>query len=292
MPNVSQLAEIIADEFYCNRFDLSARQSALATAWEFMPEVEGVRQLRSLGAAGRSIRTFVTLVSAMERARDSNQLWRAGVELFKINPELFDPRKIISIPSEMLSAGLRENKVSRYHKQDIAAWRAIANSLTTEIGPVCRLIDSGVGIADELLKDLRSRDREGHCRYPLLRGPKIGPMWVRIMANPGGAKIEGIDTIPIAVDVQVRRATRYLGVSLKLNETKRVIQSVWRKAVLSGKIGGPSGISGTCAALDPALWFFGKYGCSHCEKIGRQAPISRACNYCRLPVSSSHQMDQ
>ena len=45
-------------------------------------------------------------------------------------------------------------------------------------------------------------------------------------------------------------------------------------AFRSGDIGGPPGVAGTCAALDPALWFFGKYGCSHCEKMGRRVHYS------------------
>lgn len=42
----------------------------------------------------------------------------------------------------------------------------------------------------------------------------------------------------------------------------------------------------TCAALDPALRLFGKFGCSHCEKVDRAVPICRACNHCRLRVST------
>ena len=113
-------------------------------------------------------------------------------------------------------------------------------------------------------------------------------MWVRIMANPGAARIERIEKIPVAVDTHVRRVTRNLGIVRAGREGargKRMIQAAWRDAVMAGNIGGPSGISGTSAALDPALWFFGKYGCSHCEANGRQVPIGRACRACRLSSS-------
>lgn len=114
-------------------------------------------------------------------------------------------------------------------------------------------------------------------------------MWMRIMVHPGGADIRRIDTIPVAVDVHVRRATENLGVTdtrgLGLDKAKPVIKDTWRTALRAARIGGPSGIAGTCAALDPALWFFGKYGCSHCERIGRRTPISRACANCQLTLS-------
>ena len=31
-------------------------------------------------------------------------------------------------------------------------------------------------------------------------------------------------------------------------------------------------IANTAAALDPALWFFGKWGCTRCEQAGRLPP--------------------
>ena len=289
MPDASGLAEMIASDFYNNQFDLSERGLAPHTGWSLMPEVEGVRWLRTLGTPERSIRVFLTMVSAMDRARDATRLWRVGVELFESHPEVFDPAQVLSMPANRVSELLSESGVSQRHGPDAGAWHSIAGSLVSGAGSVCRVVDSGVGDARELLEDLQSHDRAGRPRYPMLRGPKIGPMWVRIMANPGGATIERIDTIPVAVDVQVRRATENLGVTdtrgLRLDEAKHVIQAAWHTAVRAARIGGPSGIAGTCAALDPSLWFLGKYGCSQCEKIGQREPVSRACENCRFPLS-------
>lgn len=287
MSDPVRLAELIAGDFYNNRFDLSARGIATGNLWVQMPEVECVRHLRAAGTSDRSVRLFVTFVSAMDRARDATQLWHAGVELFESYPEVFDPDEASSMPSRTISARLRASGVSQRHGPDATAWCRIAASLASGNGAVCRVVDDGVGDARELLQALRSQDRSGRPRFPMLRGPKIGPMWVRIMANPGGAQIDRIDTIPVAVDVHVRRVTENLGVTdtrgLPLNkETKREIQSAWCAAVTAASIGGPSGTTDTCAALDPALWAFGKYGCSHCERRGQRLSISRACHHCQL----------
>ena len=106
------------------------------------------------------------------------------------------------------------------------------------------------------------------------------------MADPGGAEIERIEKVPVAVDVQVRRATENLGIAntrgLKLRKAKPIIQRACYEAVAKTDIGGPDRIAGTSAALDPVLWFYGKYGCSHCERAGRKMHISRACKYCQL----------
>ena len=289
MPDAARLAEMIAGDFYDNRLDLSTRSIAPSTAWSQMPEVECVQQLRDFGTPDRLVRLFLTFVSAMDRARDATRLWRAGVKLLESHPEVFEPAEVLAMTSDTVRALLSANGVSQRHGRDANAWRTIAGSLASGNGAVFRVIDSGVGDARELLGELRGVDYNGQSRFPMLRGPKVGPMWVRIMANPGGAKIGRIDTIPVAVDVQVRRATENLGVTdsqgLRLKEAKPVIQTVWRTAVADARIGGPPGIAGTYAALDPALWFFGKHGCSHCEKMGQRVPISSACNHCQFQIS-------
>ena len=184
---------------------------------------------------------------------------------------------------------LKRARVSRRHRQDSDAWHRIATSLSYEVeSPVRRLIDAGRGEAQDLLRDLKSRDDSGRPRFPLLRGPKIGPMWIRMMANPGRAVIDRIGTIPVAVDVQVRRTTENLGVTttrgLPLSKAKPVIQQAWENALSEAGIRGPAGIEGTCAALDPALWFFGRHGCGHCGKVGERVGFGRACDFCvRFP---------
>ena len=42
----------------------------------------------------------------------------------------------------------------------------------------------------------------------------------------------------------------------------------------------------TCCALDPALWFYGKHGCNHCENVKRRVRFGRACDSCLFPVSA------
>jgi hypothetical protein len=60
------------------------------------------------------------------------------------------------------------------------------------------------------------------------------------------------------------------------------IQQAWRHDVESHGTGGVEPIADTCAALDPALWFFAKWGCTFCERAGRQLPISEICAGCRF----------
>ena len=101
-------------------------------------------------------------------------------------------------------------------------------------------------------------------------------------------EIRRLETVPVAVDVQVRRVTENLGVTNtygpELNRIKKQIQQAWSDGVAAARIGGPERIAGTCCALDPALWFYGKHGCSHCATVKRQVRFGRACDDCRFPL--------
>ena len=277
-----RLAALVADDFYENRLDLSSRSTPPdGASWDSMPEVGAARQLRDQRASDDAVRLFVTFVAAMDRLRDAASLWRAALALFRSRPEIFDPGRVADLPFSTLKRLLAATSVSKMHEPDTQAWHRIAQTLATgDESPVYTVIHRGIGDAEELLKARR--------QLPMLRGEKIGPMWIRMLAEPGGATIARMATIPVAVDVHVYRITKNLGVAsvrdLRPKTAKRTIQAAWQAAVAAANIGGPSRIAGTCSALDPALWAFGKYGCSHCEKVGMRVPIGRACDHCQLPT--------
>ena len=246
----ARIAQLIVEDFYGDALDLASRNmstepsrplgqqggdaAAGGRAWRRIPEVAAVRKLASRGTDGRAVRRFLTFISAMERARDATQLWSAGRDLFLERSEVFEPRHVSALGFDALRELLKTTGVRRRHRPDTDAWLRIATSLADGgPSPVRRVIDEGCGDAGELRRDLQTRDADGRARFPMLRGPKIRPMWIQIMANPGGAEI-----------------------------------------------GGPPGIAGTCAGLDPALWFFGRHGCGHCERERARRSFGRACGHC------------
>ncbi len=304
----SQIARLVAEDFFRGTLDLASRNMpAEAGAVNPRPpsgaghdsradspslhSVRTAQRIRSLGGNDRVVRLFLTFICAMNRARDAAQLWGAGMRLYEEDPTIFDPRHVAGLEFDRLRDVLKSNLVSRRHRPETRAWLQIATSLSAvPESPVRRLIEAGYGDARELLCDLKTRDETHRSRFPMLRGPKVGPMWIRMMAYPGRAAIDQIKTIPVAVDVQVRRATENLGVTETrgwkgLRKAKPVIQQAWMEAVSNADIGGPPGITGTCSALDPALWFFGRHGCGHCKKAGRRVRFGRACDHCTADFS-------
>lgn len=276
-----RIAELIAEDFYRDRLDLTSRDIDP----QAMKGSTRAQHIRCDGGNDRAVRLFLTFISAMNRARDADQLWDAAIRLYRDRPESFDPQHVAGLEPDVLREVLKSSRVSRRHGPDSNAWHQIAKSLCAGLkSPVTEVIDTGRGDAKKLLQDVKSRDDGGRARFPMLRGPKVGPMWVRMMAYPGRAQIDCIKSIPVAVDVQVRRATENLAVAATrgwpLRRAKCDIQKKWMNAVSEGHIAGPPKLEGSCAALDPALWFFGRHGCGHCEKAKKKVRFGRACDFC------------
>ena len=203
MADASRLAELISEDFYEGGLNFGARRPG-SDDWSNLPEVEATDRmpptdaavatdgLRDDGVTGPTRRLFLTFVAAVDKMRDATQLWRAAGELFRTNPEVFDPAEVSSMSLETLRKLLSESRVTRYPERQAGAWRTIAASLAAGNGPVCRVVDSGYGDAVELLKDVRSRDRQGQARFPELRGDEDQP---DVDSDDGGAG-QGADTPP------------------------------------------------------------------------------------------------
>ena len=190
------------------------------------------------------------------------------------------------MPLSMLRARLSAYGVSQRHRPDSSAWHTIARSLAAGRNPVSQVVETGVGNAKELIDYLNAARHE----FPMLRGPNIRAFWIRMLVAPGGATIDDMDYIPVGVDVHTRRVTRNLGVldtgDMPEGKARKAIQEVWRNAVREAEIEGPPEITSKSAALDQALWTFGRLGCSYCETAPWPVPIGRACDHCRLRNSA------
>ena len=282
------LARRITRAFVDGELDLSGQPGAPQPGWDGMPEVVAADRVRSLGADDVGLRVFLTLVSAMDRARDADALWDRGAAAFETTHWVFDPRAVVRRDFTDLLDALRTTGLSQRHSSDVAAWRIICESLDdTTISPaIGRALIEGRGNAQELIAAVQARSEAASDRFPLLRGPKIRAMWIRILAHPGDAEISDLDALPVAVDVQVRKVTENLGVTDTLGQplesVRDRIQQTWSQDVAEHGADGPEAIAGTPAALDPALWFYGKWGCTFCERAGVARPIHNICGGCRL----------
>jgi hypothetical protein len=280
----------ITTAFDRGELDLSGRSNAPHPGWAGMPEVVVADRLREGGMSSVQLRCFITFVAAMDRARDAERLWFSAERVWTHSPWVFDPTTVCTRSFTELSDVLSGSGVSQRHLQDVAAWRTIAESLADRkvVPEVAAAIFDGYGNARLLLEALKlTTSKSGKIsRFPFLAGPKVGPMWVRMLAEPGRAHIDEIHVLPVAVDVQVRKVTEHLGVTATwghdLERVRVQIQRAWQEALGAGNAMGPEPLRGTAAAVDPALWFWGKWGCSFCERAKSRMPIHDVCAGCRL----------
>lgn len=291
MPSVDSTREVVkllTRDFYEGRLDLSARPKAPEPGWDSLPECRAVDQIQAAGGSPSEIRTFLTLVSAMDRARDSERLWANGTQLFLRQPWTFQPQEAVRRPLSELKDALATSGVSQRHLPDSGTWRLLLEALGSNDSPsgFSLAIHHGMGDAATLLDMLKTERPSGQPWFPSLQGPKISVMWIRMLADPGGAHIRNIDVLKLAVDVQVRKVSEYLSVAqtsgFKLDDVRSEIQEAWADAA-DDAVGTPP-LQKTLAALDPALWFFGRWGCSYCEKHGARVPVSVVCGRCTFPL--------
>ncbi len=284
------LARSLTEAFVNGDLDLSERPGAPPAGWEGMPEVAVARALRGAGADDAAVRLLITFTAALDRARDADRLWFSALELWRHEPWVFEPTAAAAASLTDLQDALRSSSVSQRHMVDSMAWRLIAETLACSSGPTPfqEAVFQGQGDASALLATLHETTQAGTPRTPMLAGPKVGPMWVRMLAYPGGAAISSLQVLPVAVDVQVRKVTEYLGLTRTrgqdLDKVRAEIQAAWQRDVRDGGAVGPDPLDGTCSALDPALWFFGKWGCTFCEARGVRRPIAGVCADCKLEL--------
>lgn len=285
------IASTLSQEFVSGRLGPSHLEELEPSGFGAMPEFVAVGRIRSQGAEDLTVRVFLTLVAAMDRARDADRLWQAAADLWADEPRVFSPTEVAGMTESGLRSTLSEHGVSQRHQQDTAAWRRICESLLDPASPraIRDAVLKGESSVWELRRGIARSSKAKPPWFPLLHGPKISEMWIRMLAEPGGASISGIDELRVAVDVQVRKVSEYLGVTDTGNPpldevstaVRSEIQRAWHGACADAE--GPPAIRSTCAALDPILWFFGKWGCTFCERDQQKRPISSVCRDCRFP---------
>lgn len=168
--------------------------------------------------------------------------WFLAADLWRSSPWAFDPRAVAKRRFTDLADVLRSSGVSQRHGPDAVAWRLITEALTdydTAASVIRKAVDAGSGDARQILDALSSTTPAGTSRFPMLAGPKVGPMWVRMLAVPGRANVSSLELLPVAVDVQVRRVTEKLGVTdtagVDLEACRSRIQRCGRPASSRGR---------------------------------------------------------
>jgi hypothetical protein len=215
---------------------------------------------------------FVTFTVSVDYMRDASELWRSARDAWADTNTryLFEPRDVVAADYQRVERDLKAAALSRKSRRDALSWYTIAKTLATKWNGDPRFFLEDCDFhAPTILSRLRRDDHdEGNRRrpdFPLLKGKKIGPLWVRMLRDNVGIELTGLADVPIPVDVHVLRATvcsgvihgRYAG---SLEPIFEQVRRVWQDATLGQTL--PDGRSMVALDVDEALWTLSRLGCS------------------------------
>lgn len=239
-----------------------------------------------LAASSREQLLFLTLTVSVDYMRPALELWRSAREAWA-NAEtryLFEPRAVIDAGYTRVEGDLKRRGVSRKTRRDALAWFTIARTLSEKWnGDPRAFLEDCNNHAPTILRRLNDDKHldQGRMRsdFPLLKGPKIAPLWVRTLRDNAGIELSGLDEVPIPVDVHVLRATLCTGVmegsfNGSTTEIFAEVRRVWRDATYGLRL--PDGRPMAALDVDEALWTLSRLGCSK-RGNGRLGPSPPGC---------------
>lgn len=230
---------------------------------------------------------FITLTVSIDYQRDADALWDAARRTYE-DPDtrfLFSPRLLEEFGPERVRAAMRTHGLSKKEERDAWIWHTVGVTFRRECGADPRFfLASCSWDAVTVLKRLRRHTRIQGGRkesgFPNLRGPKIGPLWLRMVHdNVGLTELRNLDQVPIPVDVHIARATFATGVVRgkfrgPLLEAFEVVRETWFRSVEGNEVyGRPM----RALDVDEPLWHLSKYGCTHRDKSTGTCPHIEKC---------------
>lgn len=214
---------------------------------------------------------FITLTVSIDYQRDAVTLWKRARAAFE-NPQtryLFDPQSVHETSPEKLKQDMMETGFSQKHENDCFIWRTNSGSFLKrwQGDPRNFLADcnwDAVEILSRLRSDTHTDNNKSTWDFPFLRGPKIGPLWIRMLRdNLKYENLRRLEEVPIPVDIHVAKASLCLG--LVTGEYKGAlvnlfdsIRSVWKDSTLGLYHKGRDMIA---LDVDEPLWTLSRVGC-------------------------------
>jgi hypothetical protein len=230
---------------------------------------------------------FITLTVAVDYQRDANALWAASRKTFEDadGRYLYDPEKLHLGSPAKIREDMQKHGLSKKPRKDAWIWRTVGVTFYKKWGGDPRNFLEHCGW-DSLLVLQRLADGQHLYNertvadYPYLRGPKIGPLWLRMLRdNVGVSTLRNLDSVPIPVDVHVARATLALGIvggqhSGSIRDLFQRIREAWFQSVEGLQVRDRPMIA---LDVDEPLWTLSKYGCTNRQKPTGGCPVHRSC---------------
>ena len=230
---------------------------------------------------------FITLTVSLDYMRDATVLWENSRKTFE-DPKtryLFEPRSLAKTHSKKIIEDMKKYGLAKRPNKDSEIWKTIGTTFENKwYGNPLKFLEKSNWDSLTILKHLKNDnhlyENKKLIDFPFLRGPKIGPLWLRMLRdNVGITKIKNLDKVPIPVDIHIARASLATGVVCgefegKLNDLFKLIREAWFESIKGIKINGRDMIA---LDVDEPLWHLSKYGCTQRDKISGMCPAYNKC---------------
>ncbi|MHA1250607.1 MAG: hypothetical protein ACTSRP_11505 [Candidatus Helarchaeota archaeon] len=231
---------------------------------------------------------FITLIVAIDYLRDAHLLWENARKAY-INPNynyIFNLEELIEVDTLKLEQDLRSAGLSlRFYKNDAQIMKKVALGLKKFFnGSPENLLKQVNHDGKKALQTIRQKQISPY--FPYLKGPKIGPLWLRMLKDVCNLQINLI-SVPIAVDIHIARATFTSGAikgrfSGTINDVRREIEKIWFEVAEFLREKEKRNIY--ALSFDEPLWTLSKFGCKYRQGYNKEnckkykiCPIK---NYC------------
>ena len=229
---------------------------------------------------------FITLTVAIDYMRDADVLWAAGRQTFA-DPAacyLYDPRQVAQASLEKLIADMGKYKLAKKTLKDAEIWRTVCLTLVRHFeGDVYNLLRQAAFDAPRAIEMIRNP----RYRFPYLKGPKIAPLWVRMLEDSWqGHHFARLEKLPIPVDIHIGAATVMTGCLRgttvgSFEEFREAVVQVWSQAC--------QGTAHYPLQFDESLWHLSRRGCRNtpafpCVHQG-ECPVGDFCTSTELKVN-------
>jgi hypothetical protein len=219
---------------------------------------------------------FITFTVAIDYLRNAEELWESARRTYE-DPEtryLFYPEKVYETSFEKIKDDIKKHNLSWRFKKDVSTWKILGTTFWEKWkGDPLNFIKECNYDAELIWRELQNKN------YPNLKGPKIGPLWIRMLKDNIGLELKNLDKIPIPVDTHVIRATLATGVIRGKFKTTRdkiikYTQEVWFESFKKLQ---NEGIDLIPLNMDKPLWYLSKNGCHKRDKITGDCPYYSEC---------------
>jgi len=230
---------------------------------------------------------FITLTVSIDYQRDAPSLWESSRKTFEDQETryLFDSKSLYETSFRKIIEDMQKYKLSKKPQKDAKIWRTVGVTFYKKWeGDPRSFLENYNWDSLTILKHLRNDTHLYNGRtvsdYPYLRGPKIGPLWLRMLRdNVGIGKLMNLEKVSIPVDIHVARATLTTGVvrgniKVRLDELFEYIRKAWFESVKSLSVKNRPMIA---LDVDEPLWHVSKYGCTRRDKITGYCPMYSGC---------------